>query len=286
MKIGITGASGFIGTRLIDGSNRLAHRVIAFSRHPKCAVPNALETRRFSFDHPLRLEGCDAFVHLAGESIFGPWTRRKRRRILESRVQGTRHVVASIAASPVKPKVLVCASGIGIYGDPGEAIVDENSPRGRGFLADVCEQWEAEARRAEDHGVRTVMLRFGLVLGKKGGAMSVLRPLFLAGLGAQLGDGRQWMSWVHVSDVAALTMFAIENDQLHGAVNCVSPTPYRNADFTKALAQKFHRPAFLKLPAWLLKTVLGDLAGVMLTSQRVTPARATEAGFGFRYTKL
>ena len=286
MKIGITGASGFVGSRLIDGANRLSHRVVAFSRHPKHPVPGSIETRRYSLDQPLKIEGCQALVHLAGESILGCWTASKKRRILDSRVRGTRHLVDAIAASRDKPKILVCASGVGFYGDTGENEVDETSPPGAGFLAEVCQQWEREALRAEEFGVRTVILRLGLVIGKRGGVMRLLRPLFLLGLGARIGSGQQWMSWVHASDVAGLTLFAIEQQTVRGVLNGVSPNPSRNSEFTRALARKLHRRAFLAVPGWMVKKTLGELGGVLLSSQRVLPRAATEAGYAFRYTKL
>jgi uncharacterized protein len=286
MKIGITGASGFVGTRLIDGANRIAHHVVGFSRNPKRRIPGCIEMRKFSLDEPIDIGGCEAIVHLAGESIVGLWTDAKKRRIRQSRLLGTRQVVDAIAAAATRPRVLISASGIAYYGDTGESEVDESGPPGKGFLAEVAQSWEQEALRAEEYGVRVVLLRLGVVLGRHGGVMAFMRPIFKLGLGGTLGSGRQWMSWVHVSDVAGMILYSLETQSLRGPVNCTAPNPCRNADFTRSLATKFHRPAFLHVPEWLLKKTLGELSDMLLTSQRVLPKRAIEAGYVFHYIKL
>ena len=295
LKIGVTGASGFGGTRVIQEIARLGHFAVAFSRTPEIPVPGCIQTRYFGppargkggKDQRMNATGLDAIVHLAGESIFGYWTTSKKERILQSRRDGTRHLVDAIfQADTAGPKVLVSASAIGYYGDTGDREVDETAPPGRGFLADVTQAWEAEAVRAGQAGVRVVVLRIGLVLGRDGGAMGVLRPFFRIGLGAKLGTGQQWVSWIHVSDLARLILFSIENVHVSGLLNATSPTPVRNVDLTDALARRFDRKAWLAVPYRLLKLMTGDLADALLDSQRVLPRRTEELGYHCQYKKL
>lgn len=282
MNLGITGASGFIGRKIIDLALRRGHEVIALTRNPGRAIPGCT-MRPFTLSAPPDISECEALIHLAGEPILGLWTPAKKRRILESRVQGTRRIVEAIAASPVKPEVLVSGSAIGFYGEGGEAELTEQAPRGTGFLADTAVAWEAEALQAA--GVRTVLLRTAVVLGGKGGALQAMAPLFRAGLGAQLGDGRQWMSWIHLEDTARLALFAVENLDIRGALNASAPWPVRNAEFTQLLAKVLRRPAFLKVPAVAIR-LIGELSRELLDSKRVLPAAALEHGFGFRFSEL
>ncbi len=279
MKIGITGFTGFVGGRLAELAKAEGHHVVGFSRHPA----NGL--RRFSFDRPCDVSGLDVVVHLAGESILGLWTEKKKRRIRESRILGTRSVVDGFEGSANPPKVLISASAVGIYGDTGETQVDESSPFGSGFLASVAREWEAEAVRAEALGVRVVLLRIGFVLGP-GGAMTLIGPLFRAGLGGNLGNGRQWMSAVHVEDVAGMALWAAENSSLNGPLNAVMPEPFRNAEFTKALGAAFHRPTILPAPAFAIRLALGELSHVMLDNCRVRPAVALREGYPYRKASL
>jgi len=284
LKVGITGASGFVGQEVIQSLRQAGHICIGFSRHPERAVKGCDEMRAFRRGEPLDVAGLDAVVHLAGESILGLPTSKKRRRILESRREGTRAVVdALLAAGAGGPKVLVSASAIGYYGDTGEKSVDETAPAGGGFLAEVAKVWEAEALRAEPGGVRVAVLRLGVVLGEGGGMMQALKPLFRMGLGAVLGSGKQWISWVDVRDVARLVLFALENPHVRGIFNATSPVPLRNSDFTWALARRFHRRAVFTVPAWLIKAVFGQLSGLFLDSQRVLPHRAEAMGFHFEH---
>jgi len=282
MNIGITGATGFIGKTIIDLALRRGHEVIAFTRHPEKKIPGCT-MREFSLERPPDIAGCEAIVHLAGESVVGLWTTAKKRRIIESRVQGTRRIVEAIEASAQKPEVLVCGSAIGFYGDAGERELTEHAPQGTGFLADTVAAWEAEARQAE--GVRTVMLRTSLVLGTGGGALQPMVPVFRAALGGRFGDGRQWMSWIHLEDEARLALFAVENLDLRGPVNASAPWPVRNAEFTATLARVVRRPAFFHVPAFALR-VLGEFSHELLDSKRVLPASALEHGFGFRFPEL
>ena len=282
MNIGLTGASGFIGRRFIDVALRRGHEVVAFSRSPEREIPGC-EMRRFTLDAAPDLRGCDAIVHLAGESVVGLWTAAKKQRIVESRRLGTRRIVEAIAAMAAKPEVFLCGSAIGFYGDRGEEELTETAPPGRGFLAETTRAWEAEATKVGD--VRTVLLRTSIVLGD-GGALRFMAPAFRLGLGGPLGGGRQWMSWIHLDDWVTLALFAIENLDVSGPLNATAPWPVRNADFTKTLASTLHRPAFLRVPAFALRAVLGGFSAELLDSKRVLPAAATEHGFGFKFPEL
>jgi uncharacterized protein (TIGR01777 family) len=253
--------------------------VVGFSRNPASGM------RRFELASVPDISGLDAIFNLAGESILGLWTKEKKRRIHESRVLGTRRLVEAIAQTGQRPKVLVNASAIGFYGDTGENPVDEFSAPGSGFLADVCREWEAEAARATSCGVRVVLVRIGFVLGR-GGALKLLRPLFKLGLGGNLGNGRQWMSGIHVEDVAGMILWALENERLHGPINAVMPEPFRNADFTRELARCVGRPALLPAPAFALRLACGELADSMLASSRVLPRVARDAGYTCQFATL
>ena len=281
MHIGLTGATGFIGGKIIDLALRRGHEVIAFTRDPSRKIPGCA-MRAFSPEAAPDIAGCEAFIHLAGEPVVGLWTAAKKRRIVESRVLGTRRIVEAIHACAEKPEVLVSGSAIGFYGDRGEEALTEDAGPGSGFLAETTQQWEAEALRAQ--GVRTVLLRTSIVLGK-GGALAAMTPAFRLGLGGPLGSGEQWMSWIHIDDLAQLALFAAENLDVRGPLNAAAPWPVRNADFTRALARAVRRPAFLRVPAFALRA-LGDLGRTLLASQRVLPARATEHGFRFRFPEL
>jgi uncharacterized protein len=279
MKVGITGASGFIGSRVAAHCRARGIEAVAFSRNPSSG------RRRFELTSLPDISGLDAIVNLAGEPILGRWTKEKKRHIHESRVLGTRRIVEAIAKASQPPSVLVNASAIGFYGDTGENVVDEFSGAGSGFLADVCRGWEAEAARATSNGVRVVFVRIGFVLGK-GGALKLLRPLFKLGLGGKLGSGRQWMSGVHVEDVAGMIVWTLENDELQGPVNAVMPEPFRNVDFTRELARCITRPAILPAPAFALRLAFGELADSMLSSTRVVPHVAHNAGYAYQFATL
>jgi len=260
--------------------------MIGFTRDPRHPIPGCIETRKFSPDEKVNLDGCEAIIHLAGEPVAGIWTQEKRRKILESRTLGTRRITDAIKTSSNPPRVLVSSSAIGFYGNTGESEVDEDSPHGSGFLSEVCQAWEAEALRAKSDHTRVVLLRTSLVLGREGGALRLMLPIFRCSLGGKLGSGRQWMAWIHIDDEAALTLFATENDRIEGPLNAVAPNPCRNADFTKDLAHAVHRPAFFRTPAFLLKTVLGGFSHELLDSRRILPKRAPAAGFKYCFQTL
>lgn len=286
LKIGITGATGFIGRRIAELAAERGHEVIAFSRSAPSIRSSDARLRPFRLDEPIDLSGCDALIHLAGESVFGLWTEEKKRRIRGSRTRGTRHLVDAILASERPPPVLVSGSAIGFYGDTGETIVDEDSPPGTGFLAEVTQAWEAEALRAQDRGVRVVLLRTSVVLGKQGGALEKMVPIFRRGLGGRLGSGRQWMSWIHIDDIAELAFFAVENERVAGPLNGCAPEPVRNNAFTKSLARALHRPALFPAPKFVLKSLLGEFSHELLDSKRIVPARTLACGFAHRFSNL
>ena len=284
MKIGITGASGFIATwlipRLIDGG----HECVAFSRSSSRLVTGCRETRVIGPETTPDLGGLDALVNLAGESILGRWTSAKKQRIRNSRIQVMRQIVDAMAASTVR--VLVSTSASGIYGDRGDELLPESAAAGRGFLADVCGEWEAEAMRARAFGARVALPRIGFVVAPNGGAMDLIRPIFKLGLGGRLGGGEQWMPWVHVADVVGLVVHLLERDALDGAFNATAPNPVRNADFTRAVATAVHRPAFFPVPSLALRVVLGELAAIALDSARVLPERTLASGYVFQFSQI
>jgi len=284
MKIGITGATGFIAGELIPRLAERGHECVAFSRAASRSVPGCASTRGMDTDASPDLSGLDAMVNLAGESIMGRWSASKQRRIRESRIGLTRALIEALPSSSVR--VLVSASATGIYGHRGEEVLTEASTPGAGFLADVCEKWEAEALRARASDVRVVLPRIGFVVSPHGGGMDRIRPIFRFGLGGRLGDGQQWMPWVHVIDVADFIVHALESDSCYGAFNAVSPHPVRNVDFTRTLAASLNRPAICAVPAPLLRATLGEFSSLVLDSQRVAPERTLASGYAFQFPEL
>ena len=280
MKIGITGVTGLIGRRVAALARERGHGVIGFTRDPEKRGP---EWRRFSTEERPDVTGCDAILNLAGESVVGLWTASKRRAIRESRVLGTRRMVEAIQAASEPPRVLVNGSAIGIYGDTKDMVTDEGARRGSGFLAEVCEAWEGEALRARETGTRVALLRTGMVLSREGGALAAMLPVFRLGLGGKLGSGRQWVAWIHIEDVAALALAAVENEVFDGAVNGTAPNPVRNGEFTRALGATVGRWAVFGMPGFALRVAAGGFSAELLESRRVIPAAAGRAGFGFRF---
>jgi uncharacterized protein (TIGR01777 family) len=276
MNIAITGASGFIGRHLTAKLIEQGHSTRAISLRLGLA-PNVLA-------------GCDAVVNLAGENVAQRWTASAKRRIYDSRVGGTRAVVQALAGLDKKPSVLVSASAIGYYGSRGDEILTEDLPPGSGFLADVVQAWENEAREAEKLGIRVVSPRIGVVLGRDGGALQKMSLPFRFGVGGRIGSGHQWMSWIHIDDLVALIVLALSgssgNPALQGPINAVAPHPLSNAGFTRELARVLHRPAIFPVPAIALKIIFGEMAEILLGGQRVLPEAAVRAGFTFRYPEL
>ncbi|TNY34836.1 TIGR01777 family oxidoreductase [Thermomonospora catenispora] len=287
MRIAITGASGFIGSALTRSLEADGHQVLRLVRREPTGPAEARWRPGGEVD-TAALEGVHAVVHLAGAGIGDRrWTEEYKRRIRDSRVEGTATLAAALAGLTDRPAVLVSGSAIGYYGDTGDREADEDSPRGEGFLAEVTAAWEAAARPAADAGIRVVLARTGMVLGRGGGALGQrLLPLFRLGLGGRLGSGRQYMSWISLTDQIAALRFLIDSD-LSGPVNLTAPRPVTNAEFTGALGRAVRRPAPWAVPAFALRTVLGGFAeeGVLI-SQRVIPRRLSEAGFRFVHEEL
>jgi len=291
MRIGITGATGFIGGQLALRAQGRGHQVVAYSRRQGSYVRSSQETlyQPNQAPHALPEAQLDVLVHLSGESLMGLWTQSKRERIWKSRVDFTKALVTHLGTwkAENRPKVLVCASGAGFYGNCGDAPVDESAPRGSGFLAEVCAGWEKAARGAEALGLRVVNLRTGMVLGAEGGAFPLLRKVFSLGLGGRLGSGKQWMPWIHIDDVAALILQAVDATEVRGPVNLCAPEAVTNAAFTRALAATLRRPAFFHAPAFALRLLLRGMAEEMLLSgQRVIPRVAQEMGYDFEHPTL
>jgi uncharacterized protein (TIGR01777 family) len=286
MVIGLTGSTGFLGRHVIRTATAEGHEIVAFSRNRTAVVPGAREVREWPDQGRPDVDGCEAVIHLAGEPVLGLWTRAKRTAILDSRVDGTRRLVAALQESPVRAHTLVCASAIGYYGDRGDEPLTEASAAGDGFLSEVTQAWEREAAAAQSFGMRVVSGRIGLVFGPEGGPWPLLRRVFGLGGGGRLGTGRQWMSWVHVRDAAALLVAAAVDARYHGAVNVVSPDPVRNAELTRAVARALHRPAVLPVPALALRALLRDQSRMFLDSQRVLPEAARRLGYVFAFPTL
>lgn len=269
MRVVVTGGTGFIG-------RALTARLLA--EGDDVVVPRRGDTSG--------VEGADAVVNLSGEPIAQRWTDAARRRIEESRTEGTRRLVAAIAAARARPSVLVSASAVGYYGARGDEELDEEAPSGNDFLARLCVRWEEEAAAAGALGVRVVRIRTGLVLAADGGALPKMLPAFRAFAGGPVGSGMQWMSWIHRDDLVSLFLLALRNAAVAGALNGTAPAPVRNRDFARAVGAALHRPAVLPAPAAALRLVFGEMATILLDGQRVVPKRALSIGFSFRYPDL
>jgi uncharacterized protein (TIGR01777 family) len=268
----ITGATGFLGRRI---SERLR--------------ANGGAVRAVSTRAPLKaedLEGCDAVVHLAGEPVGQRWTESTRERIRTSRVEGTRGLVRALGGLARPPEVLVSASAVGYYGSRGDEILTESSAPANDFLGQVCVEWEREAQQAEKLGVRVVRLRIAVVLSREGGALKRMLLPFRLGVGGKIGDGRQWMSWIHIDDLVALACFALATPALRGAVNAAAPHPVTNAGFTRELAGALHRPAIFPVPKPALHVLFGEMASIVYASQRVIPEAALASGFAFQFPTI
>lgn len=291
MRIAITGATGMIGSVLTSFLLAQGHQI-------------AVITRRASYNHPQvsaiewdpalgyleieELEGFDVVIHLAGTNVGQSWTAEHKKSILESRVQSTKLLCESLARISSKPKLLISASAIGFYGNhPPQEILDENSPSGIGFLADVCRQWEAATHSAIEAGIRVVHMRLGVVLSKKGGALAQMWKPFQSGVGGVLGDGRQMMSWVALDEIPFCVDHLIRNAQITGAVNIVAPQAVSNAEFTKTLGQVMHRPTVLPVPGFAIRLLFGEMGqNLLLEGAHVVPRRLQESGYQFHFADL
>jgi uncharacterized protein (TIGR01777 family) len=287
MNILVSGAGGLIGTALLSRLTRSGHRVEPLRR--SVAGSNVGPT----WDPPrghVHLEPAfplDAVVHLAGESIAQRWTARAKARIRASRVEATRLLCEALARASQPPRALVCASATGFYGDRGEEILDERSHPGRGYLAELCRAWETATTPAQQRDIRVVHLRLGIVLARQGGALARMLPLFRLGLGGRLGGGRQYWSWIALEDVLRIVDLALLDGNLSGAVNAAAPDAVTNAGFTAALSRALHRPAFLPVPALVVRAAFGEMGReALLASCRARPARLLARGFSFCYPDL
>ena len=288
MRALVTGATGFIGRRLV----RELDRPLILSRRPEVArkILGAAEVHAWNPEEgppPAEaFEGVEAIFHLAGDSVAsGRWTAAKKARIRRSRVQGTANLVEGLRNLKSRPRVLVSASAVGYYGSRGDEVLEEASAPGTDFLAGVSVAWEAEAGRARELGLRVVTVRNGMVLGAGGGALARMLLPFKLGLGGRLGDGRHWMPWVHLDDVVSLMLDAAKSE-ISGAMNAVAPEPVINQEFTRTLARVLHRPAIFPVPRFALALLFGELSTLLLASQRVVPRVAERAGYKFRFTSL
>jgi len=288
MKVLITGAGGLIGKALQVSLREKGYDLLLASRSEPQNDSYIQWSVEEGFADPGRLEGIDAVVHLAGESVNGlRWTDDKKKAIRDSRVLGTRNVVSAISKLKARPKVLVSSSAICFYGERGDEEVTESNPAGQTFLADVSKEWEGEARRAEDAGIRTVLLRTGIVLSKDGGALGTMLLPFKMGVGGVIGSGQQWMSWISLDDHVEAINFAIENENIRGALNAVSPHPVTNEEFTKTMGEVLYRPTFIPLPQFAVSMLMGEMGDeLLLTSTKVIPKRLEDAGFQFQYPDL
>ncbi len=289
LTIAIIGATGMIG-KSVCAHLSPAHELVVFRRMSRKNLTPA-QNGTFFYSTPDELTRllagteCDVIINLAGEPIAGKrWSEEQKRKIGDSRILTTRAVVEAVRQMRKKPLTLINASAIGFYGETGERTVDENSPPGNGFLSRVCAEWENEALKARQEGVRVVLLRLGIVLGN-GGALAKLKIPFQWFAGGPVGNGRQWLSWIHIDDVSMISEMSLLNEDIQGPINCVSPEPMRMSDFAKTLGKTIHRPCFLRAPAWVIRALLGESASLLLLSQKVIPAKLEILSFQFHFRK-
>ncbi len=290
MKIFITGGLGFIGRYLSDFFLSRGHQVTAVGTRPTQNLINnenfhyiaADTTRKGAWQDAL--QDTDAIINLAGRQIFKRWTKTYKQLIYDSRILTTRNLVESLPAT--KQIILCSASGIGYYGDRGDCILTENEPAGRDFLAGVSRDWEAEALRAKEKGVRVVTTRFGVVLGEHGGAMEKMVPAFRFFMGGPMGSGRQWFPWIHIEDLVLAVNFILEPEDIKGPVNLCAPNPIRNRDFANTMGHVLRRPAIMPAPSFMIRLVMGEFGDLMLFSQRAMPEKLLSCGFTFNHPEV
>lgn len=300
MKILVTGATGFIGKPLCSSLRSAGHSLTSLTRHAARATallgPDMQHVEwggRKSLDWQQDVVEADVIVHLAGESVARQrWSPEFKAKIRSSRLDTTRALVDAMRPASRADQALICASAVGYYGDRGEETLSETSPPGKDFLAGVCAEWEAEAHKAADFGVRVASLRIGIVLGQDGALEKMLHPLpiplnlYQCGLGGPLGSGKQWMPWIHIDDVVGLFCWAAQTPAVRGAVNVTAPKPVRNAEFARAIGKAYGRPAFLPVPAFALHALVGEFAEALLGGQKALPTVAETLGYKYHYTQL
>jgi uncharacterized protein len=289
MHILITGGTGLIGRHLCKALLAQGHQLTVLSRHPEtvAAKCGATVQAMAKLDEWQADREFDAVINLAGEPIVDrAWSAKRKQALRDSRIALTRTLVKRIAVAKQKPAVLLSGSAIGYYGNRAETELEESAPAGNDFAAELCRDWEQAALGAEENGVRVCLLRTGLVLSNSGGLLGKMLLPFKLGLGARLGNGKQWMSWVHIEDYVAMASRLLEDAQMRGAFNMTAPQPVTNGEFTRALASALHRPAFFVAPAIMLRFAMGERAALMLEGQRVLPAKLGKAGYRFKFPEL
>ena len=289
-RVLVSGASGPIGKALLPSLRTNGAHITRLVRDNAPPAYSDEQTIPWHPEQPLSadaLSGFDAVIHLAGETIVGRWTESKKNKIRDSRVIGTRNLAQSLAQAKHRPQIFLCSSAIGYYGNRGDEALTEESAPGTGFLAEVCQEWEAATHPAAEAGIRTVAIRTGVVLSREGGALAKMLPPFKMGVGGKIGDGRQWMSWIDVQDLVGAIHHILKSDLLYGPVNMVAPRPVTNAEFTQTLASVLSRPAVFAVPAFAVKLLFGEMGEtVLLGSQRVEPTQLVSSGYPFRFRDL
>ncbi len=297
LRVTVTGATGLIGTALVGALQRRGEQVTVLTRDAararrRLASAGPTDVQEFDWDllsepaPAAALDGRDAVIHLAGENVAQRWSERARRAIRDSRVLGTRNLLAGLAASERRPRALLSASAIGFYGAHGEEPLDEDAPPGRDFLAEVCVAWEAEAAKAAELDMRVVHVRTGVALDRDGGALAKMLPPFRLGVGGPVAGGRQFVSWIHREDIVGMYLAAIDDERWSGPVNATAPDPVSNRDFSRALGRALHRPALLPVPGAALRLLYGEMAEIVTEGARVLPAKPLVLGFQFAHPQL
>lgn len=286
MNILITGGTGFVGKHLTTSLVKKGHHVFILTRTPT-KHKDAKQVTHIKYNHPVdKLPRIYAVINLAGDSLFGYWTTKKKEKILQSRIKTTKKVIQMIREMKIKPKVFISGSAIGYYGTSTDLIFTENTiDSGNDFLAYVVNEWENTAKEAEELGIRTIYARFGIILGQEGSLPLMTLPVKLFA-GGRIGRGEQWISWIHIEDVVNLIIYCLTNEQLEGPINFTSPSPIRNKDFIKTLANVSNRPYWLPTPALLMRTLLGEMSELITKGQFVLPEKATANHFQFTYSNI
>ena len=290
MRITLSGATGFLGRHLVKRLLSDGHVITLLTRRPLTGLSPRIETYLWNPPRlnppPEAFDNADALIHLAGESVNQRWTTEAKRLLITSRLDSTRSLVQALSSRSKRPGIFLSSSAIGFYGDRGDELLSETSAAGTGFLADLSIDWEKEANLARSLGIRVYCLRTGVVLGRDGGAMASMLPVFRLGIGGKLGAGQQWMSWIHIDDWVGSVAHILNQDLPSGSLNLTAPNPVRNVEFTESLGKVLHRPAFLTVPEFALKLLFGDMSSVLLGSQRVLPEVLLHSGYHFRHPAL